>query len=242
MSDCSLNWMDNHRLTIVVGHAGSGKTEFSVNLAVALAQAGKKTCLADLDVVNPYFRSRERSELFKRFGIGLISSSQECVDADVPSLPSELNALLQDQSVFGVLDIGGDRSGAKVLARYRPQLKGQSCNVLFVVNGNRPLTYTPEAAINCLREIEDMIGMSVNGIINNTHLCNETMEDDIYWGAYLSEQISQQTNIPITCHMVHRLLIRRVKDLHQPVFPIRIFMRKPWEKSTVYLGNCETHS
>lgn len=229
MSTGLSDWMYDHRLTIVVGHSGSGKTEFSVNLAVALAQVEKNTVLADLDIVNPYFRSRERSELFKKLGIRLITSSQACADADVPSMPAELNAVIQNQDIRGVLDIGGDRTGARVLARYRPQLSNQSCKVLFVLNANRPLTYTPEAAATCLREIEETIGLPISGIVNNTHLCNETMEDDIYWGAWLSEELSKNTGIPIVCHVVHRLLMRRIKDLPQPIFPVRLFMRKPWE-------------
>lgn len=225
-------WMDDHRLTIVVGHSGSGKTEFSVNLAVTLAQNGKRTAIADLDVVNPYFRSRERKELFKRLNIQLITSSQACADADVPSMPAELNTLLQDDRIYGVLDIGGDRAGARVLARYRPKLLEQPCKVLFVLNANRPLTYTPETAIHALRQIEDMTGLPIDGIINNTHLCNETTEDDIYWGAWLADEVSRQTDIPIVCHVVHRLLMRRLNDMPQPIFPVRLFMRKPWEDST----------
>ena len=102
-------WLTAHRLTALVGHSGTGKTEVAVNMAVALARAGVKTALADLDVVNPYSRSRERQELFRQLGIRFVSSAQAMVDADVPSLPAELNALLQDGSLRSILDVGGEK-------------------------------------------------------------------------------------------------------------------------------------
>ena len=94
-----------HRLTLVTGHYGTGKTEFSVNLALALAEAGERTALADLDIVNPYFRSRERRELLEAAGVRLIATSQALADADVPALPAELHALLEDRTVRAVLDL-----------------------------------------------------------------------------------------------------------------------------------------
>ena len=102
-----MEWLEQSRLTVVVGYSGSGKTEFSVNLALALARQGKRTALADLDVVNPYFRSRERRDLLSHEGVRLIATSQACVDADVPAMPAEVNVLFQDQDLWGVLDIGG---------------------------------------------------------------------------------------------------------------------------------------
>ncbi|MEI3304746.1 MAG: hypothetical protein V8R40_01200 [Dysosmobacter sp.] len=116
----------SHRLTIVTGHYGTGKTEFSVNLALALAGEGEQVMMADLDIVNPYFRSRERKALLEDAGIRLICSSQACSDADVPALPAEVLTILENRDVRGVLDIGGDPVGARVLARFRPKSPGGS--------------------------------------------------------------------------------------------------------------------
>lgn len=222
-------WTRLPRLTIVTGHSGSGKTEFSVNLALALASQGRKAALADLDVVNPYFRSRERRLLLREHGILLIASSQACVDADVPSMPAELNLLFENKELTGVLDIGGNRTGARVLARYGPQLAGQSFQALFVLNANRPLTSAPEAAVRCLRGIEDGAGVQITGIVNNTHLCRETTVEDIYRGAALAEAVSARTGIPVVCHAVPRMLAGPVTARKQPVFPLDIYMAKPWE-------------
>ena len=129
-------WFQEHRLTVIVGHSGSGKTELSVNLALWLAHTGQKTALADLDVVNPYFRSRERADLLDENGIRLITSSQACMDADLPSMPVELNTLLDDKSLTGILDIGGDAVGARVLARYKPKLTYKEYELLKLLMSN----------------------------------------------------------------------------------------------------------
>ena len=101
----------SHRVTVVTGHYGTGKTEFAVNLALALAAGGERVMLADLDIVNPYFRSRERRELLEEAGVRLVATPRALADADVPALPAELHTVLEDRSVRGVLDVGGDPSG-----------------------------------------------------------------------------------------------------------------------------------
>lgn len=225
-------WFQEHRLTVIVGHSGSGKTELSVNLALWLAQAGHKTALADLDVVNPYFRSRERADLLEENGIRLITSSQACMDADLPSMPVELNTLLDDQSLTGILDIGGDAVGARVLARYKPKLQNNTYGVLFVVNANRPLTSSPEKALRYMRQIEQTIGLPVTGIINNTHMCRETTTEDILEGKRLAEALSEQTQVPVIGHVVSEQIADEFVKMGQKLdseIPIQVYMKKPWE-------------
>ena len=128
----------SHRVSIITGHYGTGKTELSVNLALALAAEGKRVMLADLDIVNPYFRSRERRPQLEAAGIQVISSSQACSDADVPALPAELLAILENRDIRGILDIGGDPVGARVLARFQPKIVQEDYQLIFVLNANRP--------------------------------------------------------------------------------------------------------
>ena len=216
-----------HRLTIVTGHYGTGKTEFSVNLALALAREHPDVTLADLDIVNPYFRSRERKALLAQHGVTLISSSQACTDADVPSLPPQLLGLLDDPSRRGVLDIGGDPVGARVQARFRPRIAKEDHQLLFVLNANRPEVRQRDDAIRYLRSIEAVTGLSCTGIVNNTHLCGETTAEDIRKGALLAAAVSEETGIPLLCHTALETLAGELEDL--PLFPIRIYMKKPWE-------------
>lgn len=215
------------RLTIVTGHYGTGKTEFSVNLALALAGEGERVSLADLDIVNPYFRCRERRPLLEEAGIRLIATSQACTDADVPSLPAELLSVLEDRTSRGVLDIGGDPSGARVLARWQPQILREDFQVLYIVNANRPEVRTADSAIACLRGIEAVTGLPCTGLVNNTHLCGETTAEEIRRGAALAEEVSRHTGIPVICHTAERKFAGQFQDL--PLFPIEIHMKKPWE-------------
>nr|WP_326166676.1 hypothetical protein [uncultured Oscillibacter sp.] len=216
-----------HRLTIVTGHYGTGKTEFSVNLALALAGGGERTALADLDIVDPYFRSRERRDLLEAAGVRLIASPQSCADADVPALPAELLSVLEDRTVRGVLDVGGDPSGARVLARWRARLLREDCQVLCLVNASRPEVRSAEGTVEYLRGIEAVTGLPCTGLVNNTHLCGETTAEVVRAGADLAEEVSRRTGIPVVCHAAEERLADQLADL--PLFPIEIRMKRPWE-------------
>ena len=219
----------SHRICVITGHYGTGKTEFAVNLALALAGEGLPVMMADLDIVNPYFRSRERKALLEKAGIRLICSSQACSDADVPALPPELLTIFENRQVRGVLDIGGDPVGARVLARFEPKIKAEDYELLYVLNANRPEVRSPEAALRCLRGIEATTGLTCGGIVNNTHLCGETTSADIRKGAALAAKVSRETGIPVLCHVAEERFVQELSDLSEPVFPISIKMKKPWE-------------
>ena len=219
-----------HRLLIVTGHFGTGKTEFSVNLALALAREGEKVMMADLDIVNPYFRSRERREALEGAGVRLITSSQDSENADMPSLPAEILTVLEDRSYRGVLDIGGDPDGARVLARYQPKITAEDYQLLFVSNANRPEVRKADDAISYLRCIEEVTGPRCGGLVNNTPLCGETTAQEILRAAELAREISEKTGIPVLCHTAEERLIPELESLKEPIFPISIQMKKPWER------------
>ena len=220
----------SHRISIITGHYGTGKTELSVNLALALAGEGSQVMLADLDIVNPYFRSRERRPQLEAAGVRVISSSQACSDADVPALPAELLSILENRDVRGVLDIGGDPVGARVLARFQPKIVQEDYQLIFVLNANRPEVRTAEAAVSYLRAIEATTGLTCSGLVNNTHLCGETTPAEIRKGAALAGEVSRQTGLPILCHTAEARFLEDVSDLREPVFPITINMKKPCER------------
>lgn len=218
-----------HRLTVITGHYGTGKTELAVNLALALSAGEEPVMLADLDIVNPYFRSRERRALLEAAGVRLIATSQACTDADVPALPAELLAVLESRNARGVLDIGGDPVGARVLARFQPKIVREDYQMVFVLNANRPEVREAASAIRCLRAIEETTGLVCTGLVNNTHLCGETTAGEILRGAALSSAVAGKTGLPVLCHAAEERFAGELAGLREPVFPIAVCMKKPWE-------------
>ena len=161
------------RMQIITGHYGSGKTEYAVNLALALAREKDNVVLADLDIVNPYFRSYEQTKILENAGVKVIVTSCGGV-ADIPALNPAVMSVFQEEKWNGILDIGGDPIGARVLARFAYQIKEDAYDLLFVLNANRPETKDVETALTYMRGIESECHLKVTGIVNNTHLCGET--------------------------------------------------------------------
>ncbi len=217
------------RIQIVTGHYGSGKTEYAVNLALSLAEQKENVAIADLDIVNPYFRSFEQTERLEKAGIRVIVTS--CGGAaDIPAINPAVMSIFQDEKWTGVLDIGGDPIGARVLARFAPQLKKEDFDLLFVLNANRPETRDVDSALAYMQGIEAECLQKVTGIVNNTHLCADTTAAEILKGAKLARALSEKTGLPIVHHAVQRKFLPEVSGaLSEPVLPMNIYMKKPWE-------------
>ena len=217
------------RIQIITGHYGSGKTEYAVNLALHLAQTTENVALADMDIVNPYFRSYEQAKRLEDAGIRVIVTSCGGI-ADIPAINPEVMSIFQQEKWTGVLDIGGDPIGARVLARFAPQLKSEDFDLLFVLNANRPETKDVESALQYMQGIEAECRQKVTGIVNNTHLCGETTAEEILKGAELAQALSERTSLPVIHHAVQKKFVEQVQDkLKEPVLPMNIYMKKPWE-------------
>ncbi len=222
--------LNEKRVRIVTGHYGSGKTEFSVNYTFRLAEAGKKTAIVDLDIVNPYFRSRELEPQFNAKGVRVISSSVKGLSGDLPALSPEIYTVLQDTSYEVVLDVGGDKVGATALGRYHEYFDREPYDMLFVINANRHLTSTPEEAVRYLRAIETGSRQKVTALVNNTHLCSETRLEDIVRGQELAEKVSSMTGLPVKYIAAERKFADLLPaGMQGEIFPIDIHMKKPWE-------------
>lgn len=218
------------RIRIITGHYGSGKTEFAVNYAFGLAATGKKTAIVDLDIVNPYFRSREIEPQFNEKGIRVISSSIKGLSGDLPALSPEIYTALQDKSYEVVLDVGGDKVGAKALGRYHEYFDKEPYDMLFVLNANRHQTSDVDGAVSYLRSIEEGSKQKVTALVNNTHLCGNTTIEEIMKGQRLCEDVSKVLGIPVKYVVVEKRFTEMLpKGIQGEVFPIDIYMKKPWE-------------
>ena len=216
-------------MRIITGHYGSGKTEYAVNLAMQMAGEMENVALADLDIVNPYFRSYEQTKMLEEAGVHVIVTSCGGV-ADIPALNPAVMSIFQQEKWNGVLDIGGDPIGARVLARFAHMIREGEYDLLFVLNANRPETRTVELALEYLRNIEAECHLKSTGIVNNTHLCQETVLEEIFKGAQLAQALSEKTGLPIVHHAVQKKFAEQAAaKLTEPVLPMKIYMKKPWE-------------
>ena len=190
--------MEHRRLTLFAGHYGSGKTNIAVNYALHLAKEGKQVCIADLDIVNPYFRTKDSAQVLEAAGVHLISPTFANTNVDLPALPAEAYRLVTDKSIYGIMDIGGDDRGAYALGRYVPAMKEEgNYRMVFVANCCRPLTRTPEEALEVMREIEAACGLQFTDIVNNSNLASETTPETILASRDYMEKLSLLSGLPI---------------------------------------------
>lgn len=221
------------RITIIVGHYGSGKTEFAVNYALYLKNQGKKTALIDLDIANPYFRSRERRDFLQEKGIKVYGSAYEHeITAEIPAISANLRAPLEDLSYHVIVDAGGNDSGARVLNQFKKYFVGDNCQMFCVINRNRPDTHDLEGAVAHVTSIEIETGLKVSGLINNTHMLRQTTAADIIKGHELCSILSSNlSDIPIVFDSCVESLCEAVQQQSkQPLslFPIQLYMRPTW--------------
>ena len=190
--------MEHKRLTLFAGHYGSGKTNIAVNYALHLAKAGEKVCIADLDIVNPYFRTADSAKELAAAGVELISPRFANSNVDLPALPSELYGAVEQRERYAVLDIGGDDRGAYALGRFAPYIKEENdYEVVFVANKYRPLTKTPEEALEVMREIEGAGGLRVTAIVNNSNLGEMTDAETVLSSQKYAEKLSELSGLPV---------------------------------------------
>ncbi|MGP1508379.1 MAG: nucleotide-binding protein [Sphaerochaeta sp.] len=187
------------RLSLFCGHYGSGKTNLAVNYALYLRKLGLEVTIADLDIVNPYFRSKDSFETLEAEGVKVIALPFANSSVDLPALPSGAYALVQDKSRYAVLDIGGDDRGAYALGRFVPYiLEENNYDMFYVVNFYRPLTSNAKEAMEVMREIEGACGLEFTGIINNSNLGAETTAEKIRFTFPEAERLCGLSGLPLT--------------------------------------------
>jgi len=221
------------RKTIITGHYGSGKTEFAVSLAMLAGAFDDydRCALIDLDIVNPYFRSRERRELLENAGIAVYGSLYKNeVTAELPALDANLRAPLESNSCRVIVDAGGNDTGALVLNQFTKYFMDEKTTVFAVVNANRPDTSDIDGALEHITGIEQITGLSVSGIVNNTHMLRETTADDIRLGHELCLMICKQTGKNFVCDCYPEGIIDpdELSGLSENLMPLGLYLRPTW--------------
>ena len=215
--------MEHKRLTLFAGHYGSGKTNIAVNYALHLAGQGNKVCIADLDIVNPYFRTKDSARELAAAGVDLISPQFANTNVDLPALPAEAYRLVTDRQTYGIMDIGGDDRGAYALGRYVPSiLEENNYRMAYVANCYRPLTRTAEDALEVMREIEAACGLKFTCIINNSNLGTETTPQTLLDSLGFIESLSRLSGMPLFLHTARQDVAAALEGKLDPVLPLQL--------------------
>ncbi len=215
--------MNIKRVMLLAGHYGSGKTNIAVNLAEKIKDSGKAVALCDIDIVNPYFRSKDSEKALLEKGIKVIASKYANTNLDAPALPKEIYPAIEDKETVLVMDIGGDDRGALALGRYTPSiLEENDYEMIFVANFYRPLTRDAESALEVMREIEFASKIPFTAIINNSNLGENTSEQTVFDTTDKIKRLSDISDLPIIATTVESKLYDDVKKCIANVFPLKL--------------------
>lgn len=215
--------MNYKRLTLIMGHYGSGKTNIAVNLAYDLKSKYQNVAIADLDIVNPYFRTKDSEEIFNKDGIRLICSKYANSNVDIPSMPEDLYSITDDKSLKAIIDVGGDDRGALAIGRLaKGILEENNYEMLFVINTFRPLTKDAESLLEVLKEIEAAANMRFTGLINNSNLGKETTKEDVLSSVKKAKELSLITGLPLVMTTVKEDLFLELNGKIENLFPLKL--------------------
>ena len=228
MDTVSLN---RKRITVFAGHYGSGKTNIAVNYALMLSSTCEKVSIADLDIVNPYFRTKDSHKALEKAGIRLISSEYANTNVDTPALPAEVYSIFGNKTISAVIDVGGDDRGALALGRYVPYIiEENDYEMLFVINKYRFLTADAESTVEVMHEIESASGVKFTGIVNNSNLGEETEAQAVEKSMDYANEVSRLTGLPIKMTTVRQELYGDLNKKIKNLKPIGLYVRQSWLK------------
>lgn len=212
------------KITFITGHYGSGKSEFTVNLAIQK----KISTVVDLDIVNPYFRSRELEKILTEYQIKLISSTEKnALGSDLPFISPEAFAPFHSNET-AIYDLGGDGVGAKLIRQFLDLIEPENVDLLLCINVYREQTSKHEKIIKMIKEIEVSSGLKVTGLINNSNFLRDTTYDDLLVGEKIIQEVVNITGLPILYTGVYEDILHKCSTLQGEVIPLKLFLRKKW--------------
>ncbi len=227
MSDIELRGV-----VVIAGNAGSGKTETAVNLALNRKKSGVDVCIADLDLVNPYFRTREARKILRNSGIKIVLPDEQYMNADLPILSPAVAGMIKSPYDLAILDAGGDDAGVMVIAALQDSLRGQDITMLQVINPFRPFTENAKGCIKVKEEIEASSKLKVTGLVSNANLIDDTTPETVYEGYELIQELSKETDLKVEFITAGLDLLPKL-DLDKfdcPVLPIERYLVPPWKR------------
>ncbi len=225
------------RITVFVGGYGSGKTEVAVNFTAHFAHLGYQPFfIVDLDIVNPYFRSREAAKPLIAMGVNVIMPEGEQCTADLPIIKPQVKGAIESDEGYVVLDVGGDDVGARVVSSMADSFKRDSYELLMVLNANRPFTSDLPRCMKMIQEIEASCRLKVTGLVSNTHLIDETDAETVLRGLELARQVEKESGVELRFVSAKPEVFEKIKpeQVNCPILPLSRYMLKPWEQDSKY--------
>ena len=215
--------MEYKRITLFAGHYGSGKTNIAINYAFNMKADGKNVVIADLDIVNPYFRTKDSEAELREAGIELISSEFASSNVDLPALPQDIYSVVDNNERYAIMDIGGDDRGAYALGRYADSIVRENNYEMFmVINMYRPLTRDVESTLEVMQEIETACSMKFTAIVNNSNIGEETTAQDVLDSLEYAQAVSQATGLPVVLTTVREDLYNYLCEKVENLMPLRL--------------------
>ena len=219
---------DPKRITLFAGHYGSGKTNIAVNFALELKKMGKNVEIADLDIVNPYYRTKDSEEELNKAGIRVISSEFANSNVDFPAMPGEAYSIIDNKETFAVCDVGGDDRGAYALGRFRQGIMAEDYEMYLVINKFRPLTSDVDSLKEIKEEIEAAAGIPFTAIVNNSNLGRETTAEAVLGSVDYANEAAEKLNLPVKLTTVNEPLYNELKDKIENLMPLVLQERNFW--------------
>jgi tRNA uridine 5-carbamoylmethylation protein Kti12 len=220
-----------NQLYIIIGAFGSGKSEYSVHFARQLNAQGLDVVLADLDVVNPYFRTRDVREAFIKEGIEVIAPDGQFSHADVPMISPRIKGAIENLNKTVVLDVGGDPAGCRALGRFEEQIKLRGYQMQFVINTSRPFTSNADDIIKMQEMLEFTSRQKITELVCNANLMEYTDEQIVTKGIAIIEEVSKRLSLPFNKYLVLEKYEKLIPaNIHRKQREVMIYtFRKPWE-------------
>lgn len=230
--------MTEHKLIIVIGAYGSGKSEYAINLAKDFNDKDHDVVLCDMDVVNPYFRSRDVREQFEDIGIQVVAPEGEFKHADLPMISPRIRGMIMKTNRTVVLDVGGDPAGARTLGRFVPEIKKRGYELHFVVNTNRPFTSNIAEIKQMMEMIESLSTLKVTELICNSNLMEFTDQSVVSDGIAIVNEVAEDLKLPFKKYLVldkfSDIIPDKIAGKNRVI--LKYFLNKPWEEKLIYKG------